>query len=145
MTTDDEPATPPTTLRVVRHVPAEPARVWRAWTDPAELAAWYWPVSFGTTADIDLRAGGRYRVASEAAGMAVSGEFVTVEEPRLLVQTWQWDGEDAVTMVTTRFEGTDDGATRIVVAHERFVDAGERRNHAQGWNDCLDRLVTHLS
>lgn len=133
----------PTTLRIIRDVPAAPHRVWRAWTDPVELVTWFWPPSFATTAEIDLRIGGRYRVASAVAGMAVSGEFVAVEEPRRLVQTWQWDGEDDVTLVTTQFRAADDGRTEVVITHERFADAADRDSHAQGWNDCLDRLVAH--
>jgi uncharacterized protein YndB with AHSA1/START domain len=143
VTTHFNAGTDPTTMRIVRDVPAAPLRVWRAWTDPAELATWFWPASYAATAEIDLRIGGRYRVASAARGMAVSGEFVAVEEPNRLVQTWQWDGEDDVTLVTTEFRGADDGHTEVVITHERFAAATDRDNHAQGWNDCLDRLATH--
>ncbi|SDS80943.1 Uncharacterized conserved protein YndB, AHSA1/START domain [Jiangella sp. DSM 45060] len=133
----------PLTLQLKRHVPAEPARVWRAWTDPSELARWYWPASFAPTCDVDLRVGGRFRIASAAAGMAVSGEFAAVEPPARLVHTWRWDGEDAETLVTVEFLAGADGGTDVVVTHERFTDPGESANHAQGWNDCLARLVAY--
>ncbi|WP_158603061.1 SRPBCC family protein [Jiangella rhizosphaerae] len=135
--------TTPLTLQLKRRVPADRSRVWRAWTDPAELARWYWPDSFDTQCSIDLRVGGRFRIASEPAGMAVSGEFATVEPPARLVHTWRWDGEDDETLVTVEFLDAPDGATDVVVTHERFTDPADSANHAQGWNDCLARLIAH--
>ena len=133
----------PLTLQLKRHVPAGRERVWQAWTDPAELARWYWPASFATECSVDLRVGGRFRIASATAGMAVSGEFAAVEPPGRLVHTWQWDGEDLETLVTVEFLARADGGTDVVVTHERFTDAGDSANHAQGWNDCLGRLTAH--
>ncbi|WP_158564026.1 SRPBCC family protein [Jiangella anatolica] len=135
----------PLTLQLKRHVPAAPERVWRAWTDPAELARWYWPASFQTTCDVDLRVGGRFRIASATAAMAVSGEFAAVEPPPAgrLVHTWRWDGEEVETLVTVEFLAGADGGTDVVVTHERFTDAGDCANHAQGWTDCLARLIAH--
>ena len=143
--TPDDIAVEPTALRITREVPAPPHRVWRAWTDPTELAAWFWPPSFDTRVDVDLQIGGRFRIESPVMGMALSGEFVAVDEPYLLVQTWQWDGEAAVTMVTTEFRAVagSEERTEVVVVHERFGAADERDNHVQGWRDCLDRLVDH--
>jgi len=131
-----------TELTIHRLIAAPVDRVWRAFTSD-ELAAWLWPPSWGTTAEVDLRVGGRYRVASGTAGMAVSGEFVVVEPPTRLVQTWRWDGEDAETLVTITLESTDDG-TALTIVHERFDDERTRDEHLQGWNDCLDRLDPHL-
>jgi uncharacterized protein YndB with AHSA1/START domain len=75
--------------------------------------------------------------------MAVSGEYVAVEPPHRLVFTWLWDGETAETLVTVELTTTDAG-TRLLLTHERFADddAGREaaKNHAQGWDDCLDRL-----
>ncbi|WP_162605790.1 SRPBCC family protein [Jiangella aurantiaca] len=135
--------TTPLTLQLKRHVPADRARVWRAWTDPAELARWYWPASFETSCQVDLRVGGRFRIASAAADMAVSGEFAAVDAPDRLVHTWRWDGEDLETLVTVEFLAADDGGTDVVVTHERFTDPGQCADHAQGWNDCLARLIAH--
>jgi uncharacterized protein YndB with AHSA1/START domain len=122
-------------------VPAE--RVWRALTDPAALAAWFWPRRFATTTEVDLRVGGRYRIDGTAAGMAVSGEYVTVEPPNKLVFTWRWDGEPGETLVTIELTPVATG-TELALRHERFGDDETRDNHAQGWHDCLDRLPAHL-
>ena len=122
-------------------VPAE--RVWRALTDPAALAAWFWPRRFGTTTEVDLRVGGRYRIDGTAVGMAVSGEYVTVEPPNKLVFTWRWDGEPDETLVTIELTPVAVG-TELALRHERFADDATRDSHAQGWHDCLDRLPGHL-
>ena len=118
-------------------------RVWRAMTDPVALAAWFWPQRFEPTAEVDLRVGGRYRITGPAAGMAVSGEYVTVEPPHTLAFTWAWDGEDGETLVTVDLTPTA-GGTELSLRHERFTEGAQRDQHAQGWHDCLDRLPTWL-
>jgi uncharacterized protein YndB with AHSA1/START domain len=116
-------------------------RVWRAFTDPAALAAWFWPQRFAPTAAVELRAGGRWRIDGPGAGMAVAGEYVTVEPPHLLVFTWAWDGGGAATLVTIA----------LTVRHSAFGEGPaftgekERAEHGQGWSDCLDRLPGWLS
>lgn len=133
-----------TSLEISRSVAASPERVWRAFTDPAELAAWFWPARFGTTAEIDLRSGGAFRIDGPLAGMAVSGQYVEVDPPRRLVFTWQWDGEQEQTLVTLTFTASA-GGTDLLVVHERFTDRASADNHAQGWADCLDRLPGWLA
>jgi uncharacterized protein YndB with AHSA1/START domain len=123
-------------------VPTE--RVWRALTDPAALAAWFWPQRFAPTAEVDLRVGGRYRIDGPAVGMAVSGEYVTVEPPHKLAFTWVWDGEPDETLVTIELTPVAAG-TELALRHERFGDDASRDNHAQGWRDCLDRLPEYLT
>lgn len=107
--------------------------------------AWFWPAaSFGTTAEIDLRPGGRYRIEATRAGMAVSGEYLKVEAPVLLAFTWQWDGEDETTEVTIRLTATADGCLLDLI-HDRFGAETARDDNARGWSDCLDRLPGFLA
>ena len=56
------------------------------------------------TTDIDLRTGARYRVVSNAGGMAVGGEYLAIVPPNRLVQTWRWEGESFETTVTITFK-----------------------------------------
>jgi uncharacterized protein YndB with AHSA1/START domain len=126
-------------VRLSRMLACQSDQAWRALTSPDALAAWFWPESFGTTADVDLRVGGHYRIASPAAGLAVTGRYVAIEPPCQLAFTWRWDGEADETLVTVRL--TPDGAgTELVLTHERFADDTQRDDHAKGWSDCLDRL-----
>jgi uncharacterized protein YndB with AHSA1/START domain len=119
-------------------------RVWRALTDPAALAAWFWPERFDPTAEVDLRVGGRYRISGPGAGLEVAGEYLTVEPPRRLVFTWQWAGEHDKTLVTVELTGGEDG-TDLVITHGGFAADAARDEHAKGWSDCLDRLPGWLA
>ncbi|HWB35635.1 MAG TPA: SRPBCC domain-containing protein [Rugosimonospora sp.] len=132
-------------VRVERTLTASVERVWRAFTEPERLAAWFWPERMGTVAEIDLRPGGRYALTAPGAGLAVTGEYHLVEPPTRLVFTWQWAGEPETTLVTVALTALEGTGTTLVVTHERFADAGARDNHAQGWRDCLDRLPEYLA
>lgn len=136
-----------TSLTITRRFAADRARIWRAWTDAVELAAWMWPPSFGTDCAVELREGGGFRLASDSASMAVSGEYLEILPLQRLVFTWRWDGEDDATLVTVTFHDPQDGdaGTEVRIHHERFADPSDCAAHEQGWNDCLDRLPVHLA
>ncbi|MDQ7993176.1 MAG: SRPBCC domain-containing protein [Propionicimonas sp.] len=123
---------------------ASPQRVWRAWTDAAELAAWFWPDGFDTVAELDLRPGGGHRLESRVAGIGLAGEYLRVEAPAVLEFTWQWDGEAERTVVEVTLEAIPAG-TVLTVVHRGFVTEDDRAIHATGWRDCLDRLPAHLA
>ena len=66
--------------------------VFKAWTDPDEVAAWYGPEHFDTPRErirIDLRVGGRYEltmVRRDGGGeFAIGYDIVELVEPELLV------------------------------------------------------------
>jgi uncharacterized protein YndB with AHSA1/START domain len=49
-------------FRTSREIPADPARVFAAFTDPARLAAWWGPAGFTNTFETcEFRTGGRWR------------------------------------------------------------------------------------
>lgn len=109
-------------FRVQRVVDRSVEDVWAAFTDADALAAWFWPPRFQTTVEIDLRVGGSFRVASESAGMAVTGEYSEVRAPERLVHTWRWEGDDDETLVTMTLLPVD-GGTGITILHEGFPDS----------------------
>lgn len=127
-----------TSLEIIRTLAAPPDRVWQAFTDPAALAAWFWP-HLDNTVEIDLRPGGRYRIVGVSAGIAVSGTYVEVAPPKRLVFTWQWDGEEVLSRVSLELTDAAEG-TRLLLVHDQLPDDAARDRHAQGWQDCLDRL-----
>lgn len=131
-------------VRIDRTVDASPTRVWEAFTTADQLAAWLWPNRWDATAEVDLRIGGRFRIASAVTGMAVVGEFVALDEPTRLVQTWRWEGEPDETLVTITLDPGPDGGTLLTIVQERFTLQADADSHVQGWNDCLDRLRPHL-
>lgn len=80
-------------LRLVRRYPVAPEKVWRAWTDPRALSAWFGPgeANSVTLAELDVRAGGRYRIrfhTPDGEEHEVAGSYEAVEPPRRLVFNW---------------------------------------------------------
>ena len=133
-----------TELTITRMLDAPAERVWRAFTDPAALAAWFWPASFGTKATATVAVDGTYRIAAVSPAMAVSGRYLEVDPQHRLVFTWRWDGDATDSEVRIDLTAAGD-KTELVVRHRRMISDAERDNHAQGWNDCLDRLPGWLT
>jgi uncharacterized protein YndB with AHSA1/START domain len=131
------------TITVSRTVAATPERVFAAWTEAEELAAWWWPQLAGTTYDVDARLGGRFRIHSPAIGATVTGVYTELDRPRRLVFTWNWDdGEPEAVVedtVVVTFEPEGSG-TLVTVAHSSTAHVPEG-GAEQGWNDVLDRMA----
>jgi uncharacterized protein YndB with AHSA1/START domain len=132
-------------LQITRHYPFPPAKVFRAWTDPQALKAWFAPnPAFDLPeADVDLRVGGRYRIlmiAPDGQQHCVSGAYREVAPPVRLVFTWSWSAAPERESLVTVELNDRDGGTELVLTHEHFHDADERGKHEHGWNANLDRL-----
>jgi uncharacterized protein YndB with AHSA1/START domain len=137
-------------LRIARTLPAPREKVFRAWTDPQAIARWLAPGDdFRTTVfELDLRPGGRYRIEMREGGKShvVAGTYREIRPPERLVCTWRWENEPAhagETLVTLEFFERD-GATELVLTHERFEDPASRDEHEKGWAGCLGRLARFL-
>jgi uncharacterized protein YndB with AHSA1/START domain len=141
-------------IELQRRFRASPDRVFRAWTDPAALREWWCPPGWiAGDIEIDLRAGGSYRIEMHRIGggerIAVRGEFLELIPPRRLVYTWRWEAafaEMAPTLVTVEIDGSPDG-TLLTLRHDDFADPGIREQHRTGWIAAcnrLDRLVTPI-
>ena len=139
-------------IELRRRFRADPERVFRAWTEPAALRQWWCPPGWiAGEIELDLRVGGRYRIAMAEPGggerVAVSDEFLEVAVPRRLAYTWRWENafpETPETVVTVEFDGSD-SETVPTVRHDNFDDLGTRHQHRSGWIAAcnrLDRLVT---
>lgn len=137
------------TLHLRRVVPASPERVFRAWTDPEELRQWWGPSSVRClSAEIDLRVGGRYKIANELEDgtiLWIAGEYEVIERPHLLIYTWAIEPETPkVERVTVRLNAHDEG-TEVILKHELIQTAALRDQHEQGWLGCLDGLVEYFA
>jgi uncharacterized protein YndB with AHSA1/START domain len=131
-----------------RRVKAEPLRVFRAWTEPAQLRAWWGPRPVTCEdAEVDLRAGGRYRIVNllpDGTRVTIRGEFRIVDAPNKLVYTWEIDDASGeASLVTVRFEAQGD-ETEVVVVHEQIPTEPVRDSHEKGWQGCLDGLERHF-
>jgi uncharacterized protein YndB with AHSA1/START domain len=135
-------------LIVRRSIRASPERIFDAWTQPKQLRRWWGPRSVECVgAEVDLRIGGRYRIANQFPDgkiLWISGEFEAIEPPHKLVYTWRLGAEGAAAeRVTVTFEAHGE-VTEVIVAHERIPSEALRDMHEQGWVGCLDGLVEYM-
>jgi uncharacterized protein YndB with AHSA1/START domain len=139
------------TLRLDRVLPAPRPLVFRACTEPDELAQWWGPHGFTTPeVDLDLRVGGGYRFGMQPPDgelFHLSGEFREIEPPARLVYTFRWeepDPEDRETLVTMTLQDRGD-STEVALVQSGFATEARRALHVDGWTDCLERLQDLLS
>jgi uncharacterized protein YndB with AHSA1/START domain len=135
-------------LIVRRSIRASPERIFDAWTQPKHLKQWWGPESVECIdAEVDLRVGGRYRIANrfpDGKILWISGEFEAVERPHRLVYTWRVGAaETAAERVTVTFDALVE-ETEVIVVHERIPSEAMRDMHEQGWVGCLDGLVEYF-
>lgn len=125
--------------------------VFRACTQPGELAKWWGPRGFTVpSVALDLRAGGHYRIAMqppEGEVFHLSGEFREVQPPSRLAYTFVWEPpapDDRETVVKMTFEDLGEW-TELTVLQQGFATEERRALHQEGWSDSLDRLEALLA
>jgi uncharacterized protein YndB with AHSA1/START domain len=114
-------------VRLERHLDHPIERVWRAVTEPAELARWFvaeanWKPELGET--------------FEAAGS--SGRITACDPPRHFA--WDWD----IQSFSFQLEPEGDG-TRLVFTHVFDPKLGPAEQHEGGWRAYFARLDAHLA
>ncbi|MEZ4415916.1 MAG: SRPBCC domain-containing protein [Gemmatimonadota bacterium] len=138
------------TVKVSRRVEAGLERVFRAWTDPAQMKQWACPEhAVVEEASVDLRVGGGYeiRMRGDEERYTAYGTYRVVHRPHRLVYTWDWREEAhrmGETLVTVEFVASGEG-TEVTVTHERFPSVEARDGHQFGWTSCLDRFERLLA
>ncbi len=138
-------------LRMERTFDAPVDRVFRAWSDPGELAQWAWgSIGHDVRADVDLRVGGAYRITSSQPGqptVACEGIYEEVVTDRRLVYSLHWDapmGYDAPDeRVTVEFVGRGE-QTDVTFVHEGVPHEIARDEHEKGWANTFDTLTQLL-
>lgn len=136
-------------LVVRRTIRAPAARLFAAWTEPAQLRQWWGPRDVQCAgAEIDLREGGAYRIANrfpDGNVIWIAGVFEKISAPHTLVFTWRLEpGAQPEERVTVRFEPREQ-ATEVIVVHERIASPEIRDRHELGWRGCLDGLERFVS
>jgi uncharacterized protein YndB with AHSA1/START domain len=135
-------------LSVMREIAASQEACFAAWTDPAKLVAWFGPR--GVTciaAEVDLRAGGAYRLDNrlpDGKVVTIAGIYEAVEPPVRLVYTWRIGAEPA-SRVTVTFAALAPNRTRVEIVHAQIADLATRDDHQAGWLGCLDRFAELLA
>jgi uncharacterized protein YndB with AHSA1/START domain len=135
---------------ITRIFDATRQQVFKAWTDPDEVAAWYGPAHMEVTHEsvrIDARVGGRWEVTmvprGGGDGFAIGYEIIELVEPELLVmRSDPMSGQPDGTVV--RVELHDHGPkTRMTLSDGPFPAAG-RGHAAAGYDAALDKLAAQL-
>ncbi len=121
-------------------------RVFRALTEPDDLARWWGPHGFTIPGvEIDLNVTGRYRFAMqppEGDLFYLTGEFLEIDPPHRLVYTFRWedpDPDDRETVVRLSAEAVGD-TTRLSLWQGTFATEPRLDLHRGGWTDSFEKL-----
>lgn len=134
------------------YIAAPPEDVFRALVNPELVVKWWGgqgaEQSFRCTRfESDLRVGGKWRstgVDAQGRPFEAAGEYVEVDPPHLLVQTWvaSWTAQ-VKTTVRWELQSTDDG-TLVRHQHSGLAVHPEIRKNFRGWPRILGWLQVFL-
>jgi uncharacterized protein YndB with AHSA1/START domain len=135
---------------ITRIFDAPREQVFKAWTDPDDVAAWYGPAHMEVPRDsvrIDARIGGRWEVTmvprGGGDGFAIGYEILELVEPELLVmRSGPIPGHPDGTVVRVQLH--DHGPKTRMTLSDGPYPAGA--GHAEaGYEGALDKLAAHLA
>lgn len=132
-------ATTSQTVECEVRIAASPETVFEFFTDPAKAVQW-----MGTSATLDPRPGGVYRVAMNDPYVAI-GEYVEVDPPHRVVFTWGWENDlEMMPPGSSTVEITlvpDGDATIVRLIHSGIPTTEAAESHRGGWNTFLPQLA----
>ncbi len=136
-------------LTLQRRLNASPGKVFRAWTQPAQILKWMHPSGNEMIhAEVDAREGGSFRLVmrgTDGAEHEASGRYLEVVADAKLVFTWSWrSAPESESFVTVALRPDGDG-TVLTLTHAQFLDEETRDQHAEGWTSTLDGLERYLA
>jgi uncharacterized protein YndB with AHSA1/START domain len=126
--------------------------VFRAWTDPHELSAWYGPASMRTPRErirIDLQVGGRYELTMVSLDgereFAIGYEIVELSPPELLVlRSDPMPGSVEGSAPTVRVALEDLGGRTRMTLTDGPLTFGRAQAEA-GYHGAIEKLAAHLA
>lgn len=128
--------------------------VFRTYTDPASISAWWGPLSMTTTVDrMEVRKGGVWRfVQQESNGTehAHNGVYHDVVYPERIVNTYEYEGfPGSVALVTTSFEEMPGGITKFtevtLYPSAEVRDGVLQSGMTEGAEELFDRLEDYMN
>jgi uncharacterized protein YndB with AHSA1/START domain len=146
-TTINTPANTPF-VEVTREFDATPAQLFRVMSDRDLVAEWMGPRDLAATVEqYDVRPGGTYRYIhrDDSGEYAFRGVFHTVEQDKLIIQTFEWEGAPGqVCLEKMTLEPTGTGVRLhqqsvfpSVEARDQSIEYGME----SGIRDSMDRLA----
>lgn len=139
---------PEQVLRLTRILNAAPEEVFDAWTDPANLRAWFLPGAVEVAEIVcEPRVGGAFKIVlqGEHGSLVHEGSFVAVDRPRLLAFTWRSHATGGVETLVTIELAAKGERTTLTLSHEKLPDGQALALHESGWNNVLDALAGYMS
>jgi uncharacterized protein YndB with AHSA1/START domain len=147
----------PTSLEISKTINAPVEKVFKAWTEPEQIAKWF---GCNRVANLcvkqDLRVGGEYRIegdyvpgmqcggADNKGAVAIYGQYKEIVINRKLVYTWTNSSTEHPakdTLVSVEF--IDRGnTTDLVLKHTNFALPASAEGHTQGWGECLEKFAS---
>jgi uncharacterized protein YndB with AHSA1/START domain len=139
---------------ITRVFDAPRERVFKAWTDPDEVAEWYGPEQFDTPRErisIDLRVGGRYELTmiqrDNGAEFPAVYEILELVEPELLVlrsEPMPEYGMPEPIVTRVEFHDHDHGdKTRMTLSDGPYP--ANRSQAEAGWSGAFDKLARFVA
>lgn len=130
-------------------IKATPERVFRALVSEDIAKWWGSPDLYRVTKWTgEVKVGGQWSSVGEdrdGKPFEVSGEFLEIDPPKKLVQTWAPKWVEGPATTVTYLLTAIEGGTRITVRHEGFGNAAAAcESHAAGWERVFTWLGTWL-
>lgn len=140
-------------IQVERVFDAPRDRVWRAFTEPEQLAQWWGRGNKLVIERLEVERGGHWRHVEHADGEehGFEGRYREVTPQERLVYTFEWDGMPGyVVLETVVFDDLGDGRTKVTNT-SLFFTTQERDGMLQSGMDeglnqayaALDRLLAN--
>ncbi|MBI5649584.1 MAG: SRPBCC domain-containing protein [Chloroflexi bacterium] len=145
---------------ITRVFDAPRERVWRAWTDPAQVARWWGPKNFtAPVAQIDLRVGGKYVFcmhSPDGKDYYSTGVYRKIVPLSEIVCTDSFADENGNVVPASHYGMGDDfplelqfivtfeddaGKTKMTLRHIGFPADGSIPQAETGWNESFDKLA----
>ena len=145
-------------ILIERVFDAQPERVFRAWSDPEQVAKWWGPNGFSLAAcQIDFRVGGSFLYCMRSEGghefwyggmyreiveneLIVCSNYMADSEGNPVTTGTDWPDES---IVKVYFEDLD-GKTKLTLVHEGLPPSEGRDRAAVGYSQTLDKLAEFL-
>lgn len=145
------------TLTLERIIDAPRELVFKAWTDPKQVAQWWGPHHFtNPVCELDVRPGGAiliHMAGPDGTVYPMKGTFDEIIEPERLVMTTgaleDEQGNPQLEDITTVTFAEQEGKTKLtvhaVVTKAAPAAEGALAGMEEGWNQSLDRLADFVA
>jgi uncharacterized protein YndB with AHSA1/START domain len=146
MTTKKSPAKKIAAPKIIisRVIKAPCKLVFKAWTDPKQMAQWWSPQDVECrSVSADVKIGGAYRIhmVSKKGDHIAIGKYEQIIPNKRLQFTWEWETYAMPdSRVTVEFEDLGK-TTRLTFTHAGFPDQEDATDHKKGWTSAIKKFA----